>query len=75
MIPNECIYGLIGAVLAWLGARFGIPFLSSKTSASNLSDTVRMVLLDILKGLNAPVVDPNAELKQHLSTFADKKSN
>ncbi len=73
MIPNECLYGLIGAAAALLAGRLGIPLFTSRSGPTNLRDTVRQVLLDILKGLNQPPPDPDAELREQLTAMAEKK--
>jgi hypothetical protein len=73
MIPNECLYGLLGAVLAWLASRMGIPLFASRGTAPS-RDTLRITLLELLKSLNQPPADPDAELRQQLAMMVEKKS-
>jgi hypothetical protein len=73
MIPHECLYGLIGAVIALIAGRLGIPLFASRSNTTLLSGTVRQMLLEILKGLNQAPTDPDAELRTQLTTMVEKK--
>lgn len=74
MIPQECIYGLIGAIIVFVAGRLGLPLFASRTDPTTLRDTVRQLLLDIMKGLNQPPTDPDAELRQQMAAIVEKKS-
>jgi hypothetical protein len=76
MIPNEVIYGLIGAAAALLGGRLGLPLLSAKTpSPTDLGGIVRQVLLDVLKGVSQPTATPDDEIRKHLQALSSAKKD
>lgn len=71
LIPDECLFGLLGAVVALVAGRLGIPVFAPRKE--DLREIVREHMIDILRILSRPP-DPDVEKSQPESPATNKSA-